>query len=87
MMEQQPEKLDDRSFPEQKGQKRKLEQGDEREISAGGCHALLRVIADQVSVLNSTFSWKESDRAAAKHATQVLSDLAKNGEEDHTRYY
>ncbi|VVA96640.1 unnamed protein product [Arabis nemorensis] len=75
-MEKQPENLDDRSFPELKGQKkRKLEEGDDREISTD---ALLRVIADQVSLLNSTFSWKESDRAAAKRATQILSELARN---------
>ncbi|CAL9219793.1 unnamed protein product [Arabidopsis halleri] len=80
-MEQQPEKLDDRSFPERKGQKRKLEEGDEREISAvatDGGEALLRVVATQVSVLSSTFSWKEADRTAAKRAIQILAELAKN---------
>lgn len=89
MMEQQPEKRNDRSFPERKGLKRKLEEEDEFEISAvaaGGVDALLSVVAAQVSVLSSTFSWKEADRAAAKRATKILAHLAKNGENDH-RYY
>lgn len=88
-MEQQPEKLDDRTFPERKGQKRKLEEGDEREISAvatDGGEALLRVVATQVSVLSSTFSWKEADRTAAKRAIQILAELAKNGE-NHLQCY
>lgn len=83
MMEQQPEKLDDRSSPERKGLKRKLEEEDELEISAvaaGGIEALVSVVAAQVSVLSSTFSWKEADRAAAKRATRILAHLAKNGE-------
>ncbi|XLU41854.1 hypothetical protein S245_036668, partial [Arachis hypogaea] len=42
--------------------------------------AILADIQEQVSILNSTFSWKESDRAAAKCATHVLVDLAKNEE-------
>lgn len=86
-MEQQPERREGRSFPERKGQKRKLEEGaaaasEDREISStdGGGDAILNEIAAQVSVLNSAFSWQESDRAAAKRATQVLSELAKNGE-------
>lgn len=82
-MEQQPEKLDDQSLPERKGQKRKLEERDEPEISAvatGGGEALLRAVAAQVSVLSSTFSWEEADRAAAKRATHILAELAKNGE-------
>lgn len=93
-MEQQPERREGRSFPERKGQKRKLEEGaaasEDREISAvtttDGGHALLSEVAAQVSVLNSAFSWQESDRAAAKRATQVLAELAKNGE-DHPRSY
>lgn len=87
-MEQQPERRDGRSFPERKGQKRKLEEGaaavEDREISAvstDGGQALLSDVAAQVSVLNSAFSWRESDRAAAKRATQVLAELAKNGED------
>ncbi|KAL1203301.1 ARM REPEAT PROTEIN INTERACTING WITH ABF2 [Cardamine amara subsp. amara] len=87
-MEQQPERRDGRSFPERKGQKRKLEEGaaavEDREISTvstDGGHALLSDVAAQVSVLNSAFSWRESDRAAAKRATQVLAELAKNAED------
>ncbi|KFK38013.1 hypothetical protein AALP_AA3G059000 [Arabis alpina] len=78
-MEKQPENL---SLPEQKGHKRKLDEGeDDREISTtGGDNALLKVIAEQVSVLNSIFSGKESDRAAAKRAVKILSDLANNEE-------
>ena len=89
MEQQQPERREGRSFPERKGQKRKLEEGaaaaaEDREISAstttdGGGDAILNEIAAQVSVLNSAFSWQESDRAAAKRATQVLAELAKNG--------
>ncbi|XLR47397.1 hypothetical protein S83_032057, partial [Arachis hypogaea] len=41
--------------------------------------AILPKVQEQVSILNSTFSWKESDRAAAKRATHTLADLAKNG--------
>jgi predicted ribosome-associated RNA-binding protein Tma20 len=84
-MDQQPERREGRSFPERKGQKRKLEEGaaavEDREISAvstDGGQALLSEVAAQVSVLNSAFSWQESDRAAAKRATQVLAELAKN---------
>ncbi|XLR19029.1 hypothetical protein S83_046941, partial [Arachis hypogaea] len=42
--------------------------------------AILDDIQEQVFILNSTFSWKESDRAAAKCATHALADLAKNEE-------
>ncbi|KAG5376580.1 hypothetical protein IGI04_041176 [Brassica rapa subsp. trilocularis] len=91
MEQQQPERREGRSFPERKGQKRKLEEGaaaaaEDREISTstttdGGGDAILNEIAAQVSVLNSAFSWQESDRAAAKRATQVLAELAKNAED------
>ncbi|KAG5403420.1 hypothetical protein IGI04_009539 [Brassica rapa subsp. trilocularis] len=79
-----------RSFPERKGQKRKLEEGppaEDPQISpstttdAAPHAALLSEVAAQVSVLNSAFSWKESDRAAAKRAAQVLAELAKNAED------
>ena len=36
-------------------------------------------VSAQVNVLNTTFSWLEADRAAAKRATHVLAELAKNG--------
>ncbi|CAN8244111.1 unnamed protein product [Cochlearia groenlandica] len=51
------------------------------EISAvvtDGSRAILSQVSAQVSVLNSSFSWIESDRAAAKRATQILAELAKN---------
>ncbi|BAU00800.1 hypothetical protein LR48_Vigan303s001400 [Vigna angularis] len=76
----------DHCFPEKKGQKRKLEEDfeDDRQISAPPTgharDALLSDVKEQVIVLDSTFSWKESDRAAAKRATHALADLAKNEE-------
>ncbi|KAJ0978824.1 hypothetical protein J5N97_014298 [Dioscorea zingiberensis] len=79
-----------------KGQKRKLEDpavGTSRALQAyefeGGdeeirCQppqkALDREVKAQVEVLERTFSWRESDRAAAKRATHVLAELAKNEE-------
>lgn len=41
--------------------------------------ALAQEVRAQVGVLNATFSWKESNRAAAKRATHILAELAKNG--------
>ncbi|GKV42776.1 hypothetical protein SLEP1_g50144 [Rubroshorea leprosula] len=76
----------DQGLPERKGQKRKLEEEtkEEPEISfppSGDTrHALLCEVTAQVNVLNSTFSWREADRAAAKRATHVLAELAKNEE-------
>lgn len=70
---------------EKKGQKRKLEDeaAGDSEISAsagdGGPQSLLSEVAAQVKVLESAFSWTEADRAAAKRATHVLAELAKNG--------
>jgi hypothetical protein len=71
---------------ERKGQKRKLDQDfpDERQISAPPPTAderasLLTEVVNQVNILDSTFTWNESDRAAAKRATHALADLAKNG--------
>lgn len=40
---------------------------------------LEREVRTQVEVLNAAFSWKESDRSAAKRATHILAELAKNG--------
>jgi hypothetical protein len=73
----------DQSLPERKGQKHKLEQEieEEREISVplgDARKALLSKVGAQVTILNSTFSWKEADRTAAKCATHVLVELAKN---------
>ncbi|XP_054822050.1 ARM REPEAT PROTEIN INTERACTING WITH ABF2-like [Prosopis cineraria] len=77
----------DQGFSERKGQKRKLEEEleVESEISAPAPtgdvgKALLAEVKAQVDVLDSTFSWRESDRAAAKRATHVLAELAKNEE-------
>lgn len=75
---------------ERKGQKRKLDEefdddDDEREISIPSASsgeylvALSCEVGAQVSILNTNFSWKEADRAAAKRATHVLAELAKNG--------
>ncbi|KAJ1432835.1 putative ARM REPEAT PROTEIN INTERACTING WITH ABF2-like isoform [Sesbania bispinosa] len=41
--------------------------------------ALLADISEQVSVLKSTFTWNEADRAATKRATHALVNLAKKG--------
>ncbi|GAU14871.1 hypothetical protein TSUD_46640 [Trifolium subterraneum] len=75
------------SLSERKGQKRKLDQDfpDERQISAPPPTAderasLLAEVVNQVNILESTFTWNESDRAAAKRATHALADLAKNEE-------
>ncbi|KAL5541614.1 hypothetical protein UlMin_009324 [Ulmus minor] len=74
------------SLQERKGQKRKLEEeiDDDREISVppsgDARRALLSEVSSQVEILNSTFSWNDSDRAAAKRATHVLAELAKNEE-------
>ena len=74
----------DQSPPERKGHKRKLEEEfeEEREIAVptgDAKQALLTEVSAQVEILNSSFSWKEADRAAAKRATHVLAELAKNG--------
>lgn len=81
------QKRQDQNIPERKGQKRKLEEelDEESEISAaaattdGAKAALLAEVTAQVDILNSSFSWKEADRVAAKRATHVLAELAKNG--------
>ncbi|ERN12670.1 ARM REPEAT PROTEIN INTERACTING WITH ABF2 [Amborella trichopoda] len=79
-----------------KGQKRKLEEEeDEREeehqqVSGTSSpsysslppnhQSILAEVAVQVQILNSSFSWSESDRCAARRATSVLTELAKNEE-------
>lgn len=77
-----------------KRQKRKLEEEDAAsaaESEAGGegggeeicCHrsrqALAREVRAKVQVLERTFSWRFADRAAAKRATHILAELAKDG--------
>lgn len=74
----------DQSPSERKGQKRKLEEEFEDQhifVPPTGdvSDALLSDIKEHVSILDSTSSWTESDRAAAKRATHALADLAKNG--------
>ncbi|XVF66689.1 hypothetical protein PTKIN_Ptkin10aG0057600 [Pterospermum kingtungense] len=76
---------EEQGLPERKGQKRKLEEEiqEDHEISlphGDARRALLAQVTSQVNVLNSAFSWREPDRAAAKRATHVLAELAKNEE-------
>uniref|UniRef100_A0A804KR94 Uncharacterized protein n=1 Tax=Musa acuminata subsp. malaccensis TaxID=214687 RepID=A0A804KR94_MUSAM len=76
-----------------KRQKRKLEEEDAAsaaESEAGGegggeeicCQrsrqALAREVRAKVQVLERTFSWRFADRAAAKRATHILAELAKD---------
>ncbi|CAN1129361.1 ARM REPEAT PROTEIN INTERACTING WITH ABF2 [Linum perenne] len=83
------QKRKDQGLPERKGQKRKLdedikEEQPRRSTSPPACsdarHAILSEVAVQVNILDSAFSWLEADRSAAKRATHVLADLAKNDE-------
>ncbi|CAI0559879.1 unnamed protein product [Linum tenue] len=82
------QKRQDQGLPQRKGQKRKLEEEIKDEqpgispspvASSDARRAILSEVAVQVSILDSAFSWQEADRAAAKRATHVLADLAKNG--------
>lgn len=74
----------DQSQSERKGQKRKLEEeiGEITTAHSGddARKAILVQVAEQVKLLDSSFSWSEADRHAAKRATHVLAELAKNGE-------
>ncbi|KAJ6794270.1 ARM REPEAT PROTEIN INTERACTING WITH ABF2 [Iris pallida] len=76
---------------QRKGQKRKLDEGTssssasamaaaeaEEEIPPPSEQTLEEEIETQVEVLRRCFSWVEADRAAAKRATHVLAELAKN---------
>ncbi|TYH55673.1 hypothetical protein ES332_D09G251300v1 [Gossypium tomentosum] len=79
------QRSEDQGLPERKGQKRKLEEEiqEDREISlptGDARRALLAEVTAQVTVLESAFTWRESDRSAAKRATHVLAELAKNEE-------
>ncbi|KAL3582426.1 hypothetical protein D5086_016758 [Populus alba] len=86
-------KHQDQRLPERKGQKRKLEEEikeGKRVISAAEEEAaapygearrvILNEVYTQVNILNSTFSWHETHRGAAKRATHILAELAKNEE-------
>lgn len=66
--------------------KRKLDEecGEDRRSVGGESPAasqqdLMRDIQAQVEILDSVFSATEQDRASAKRAIHVLSELAKNG--------
>ncbi|WCJ23718.1 ARM repeat protein interacting with ABF2 [Euphorbia peplus] len=84
----EPQRNQDQGLPERKGRKRKLEEeidDEHREISPAlsfgdARQALLSEVSSQVNILNSSFSWNEPDRAAAKRATHVLAEFAKNEE-------
>ncbi|XP_010666244.2 ARM REPEAT PROTEIN INTERACTING WITH ABF2 [Beta vulgaris subsp. vulgaris] len=66
---------------DRKGQKRKLEQqSEERESAIVTGEALQREVTTQVDILKANYSWTEADRAAAKRATHLLAELAKNEE-------
>ncbi|XP_019444529.1 PREDICTED: ARM REPEAT PROTEIN INTERACTING WITH ABF2-like isoform X2 [Lupinus angustifolius] len=67
----------DEWLPERKGQKRKQLDQNDFHFPSQIC------ISEQVSILNSTFSSNLSHRAAAKRATHLLADLAKNEEVVH----
>ncbi|KAF3336904.1 ARM REPEAT PROTEIN INTERACTING WITH ABF2-like protein [Carex littledalei] len=55
--------------------------GQEREIRCGRSHqAIWREVRAQVEVLERSFSWRGADRAAAKTASHILAELAKNEE-------
>ncbi|KAJ6911023.1 hypothetical protein NC652_021613 [Populus alba x Populus x berolinensis] len=87
-------KHQDQRLPERKGQKRKLEEeikegkrvisaAEEEEAAAPYGEArrvILNEVYTQVNILNSTFSWHETHRGAAKRATHILAELAKNEE-------
>ncbi|XP_019423200.1 PREDICTED: ARM REPEAT PROTEIN INTERACTING WITH ABF2-like isoform X2 [Lupinus angustifolius] len=62
---------------ERKGQKRKHEFSDD---DSSHFSTLFSDVAQQVSILSDSFSSNDSHRAAAKRATHVLADLAKNEE-------
>ncbi|MBA0855821.1 hypothetical protein Goshw_019671 [Gossypium schwendimanii] len=80
------QRCEEQRLQERKGQKRKLEEEiqedrDATPLPTGDARrALLAEVTAQVKVLDSAFSWHESDRAAAKRATHVLAELAKNEE-------
>lgn len=65
--------------------KRKLEEDFEEDrkivslLSHDAHQDLVREVKDQVEILDSVFSSTEADRASAKRAIHVLSELAKNG--------
>lgn len=73
------------SSAERRSLKRKFDEDFEDDgriddVSTGDVNQdLVREVRTQVEILDSTFSAIEADRASAKRATQILSELAKNG--------
>ncbi|KAH9765142.1 ARM REPEAT PROTEIN INTERACTING WITH ABF2 [Citrus sinensis] len=78
----QKRKLDEETVigdEQQQMQQREISSSSAGTSSSDARQALLSEVSAQVNVLNTTFSWLEADRAAAKRATHVLAELAKNG--------
>ncbi|KAK0607653.1 hypothetical protein LWI29_018177 [Acer saccharum] len=65
---------------EQQQQQREISSSSSSVPSSDARQALLCEVSAQVNILNIAFSWFEGDRAAAKRATHVLAELAKNEE-------
>lgn len=59
--------------------KRKLDEDFEDDRKVSSHEDLAPEVRTQVEILESTFSSTEADRASAKRAIHVLSELAKNG--------
>lgn len=79
----QKRKLDEETVigdEQQQMQQREISSSSAGTSSSDARQALLSKVSAQVNVLNTTFSWLEADRAAAKRATHVLAELAKNEE-------
>ncbi|KAL9410557.1 hypothetical protein AB3S75_044347 [Citrus x aurantiifolia] len=79
----QKRKLDEETVigdQQQQMQQREISSSSAGTSSSDARQALLSEVSAQVNVLNTTFSWLEADRAAAKRATHVLAELAKNEE-------
>ncbi|KAH9765141.1 ARM REPEAT PROTEIN INTERACTING WITH ABF2 [Citrus sinensis] len=79
----QKRKLDEETVigdEQQQMQQREISSSSAGTSSSDARQALLSEVSAQVNVLNTTFSWLEADRAAAKRATHVLAELAKNEE-------
>lgn len=85
-MDQLPRRQD-QNLLQRKGHKRKLLDEYDAELEfpdeAPSDHTIWKPPIDDVkshvSVLDTYYSWKESDRLLAKHAAHALAELAKNG--------
>lgn len=71
---------DEQQQQQQQQQQREISPSSAGTSSSDARQALLCEVSAQVNVLTNTFSWLEADRAAAKRATHVLAELAKNEE-------